>query len=149
MKEIDKNKSPFGFNQRTIPFERAEDVWFWFIVAQQAKNDGARYVAGASTIPRPCEPLDILNILDRLYRQRRLVRDHLLVLRHYGRRNMAPDPDRVKERRAYSLWCEAMERMEAPLIKKGILSDRSFEPHRGWEKHALVLGQEYSVKEYV
>ncbi len=148
MKTIDKNTSPFGFTQKTIPFDRVEDVWFWFIAAQQAKNDGARYVAGASTVPRPCEPLDILNILDRLYRQRRLVRDHLLVLRHYGRRNMAPDPDRIKERRAYSLWNEALDRMTPPLMKKGILCTRTREPHSGWQKQALVVGQEYAVREY-
>lgn len=83
-------KHPFSGNAKPQPFDSAEEVWFWFIMAQQARNEGARFSAGAGMIPRPCEPLDILKILDSLYRQRRLQRDHLLVLRHYGRRNMPP-----------------------------------------------------------
>lgn len=106
---------------QTTPFESAQDAWFWFIAAQAAKNDGARFVSGAGLYKRPCEPIDILKTLDRLYRNRRLLRDHLLVLRHYGRRNMAPDPTRVKEERAHRLWSEAMERIEEVLTIKGIV----------------------------
>lgn len=105
-----------------VPFENVEELWFWFIVAQQARNEGARYVAGAGMVRRPCEPVDILKILDGLYRQRRLLRDHLLVLRHYGRRNMPPDPRRVKEKRAHVLWHEALERLSPILERKGIIS---------------------------
>lgn len=103
------------------PFTSAEEVWFWFIAAQEARNDGARFSAGAGLLSRPCEPIDILKILDRLYRNRRLLRDHLLVLRHYGRRYMAPDARRIKEVRAASLWNEAMERIESVLEDKGIV----------------------------
>ena len=111
-----------GFGLRgTQPFIDAEEAWFWFIAAQEARNDGARFVAGQSVYNRPCEPLDILKILDRLYRQRRLLKDHLLVLRHYGRRHMAPEPHRIKEARSYKLWCEALERMSPILEKKGII----------------------------
>jgi hypothetical protein len=105
----------------TVPFENACEAWFWFIQAQQARNDGARYKAGQSLMARPCEPTDILKVLDRLYRQRMLMRDHLLVLRHYGRRQMAPDRRRTKEVRAYYLWQEALERIEAVLVRKGIV----------------------------
>lgn len=108
-----------------VPFDDAVEAWFWFISAQQAKNEGARYTAGLSLTPRPCEPADILKILDRLYRQRRLLRDHLLVLRHYGRRQMEPDLRRPKEMRAYKIWHEAIERIEPPLIKKGIVCTTS------------------------
>lgn len=103
------------------PFENAEEAWFWFITAQQARNDGARFVSGQGNVIRPCEPVDILKILDRLYRQRRLLKDHLLVLRHYGRRNMAPDSRRVKEKRAAVLWEQAFERLEPVFIRKGII----------------------------
>ncbi len=106
---------------KTVPFESAEEAWFWFIQAQAARNEGARFVSGLGKIPRPCEPLDILNVLDRLYRQRRLLRDHLLVLRHYGRRLMPPDSKRVKEARASDIWREALERLEPPLASKGIV----------------------------
>lgn len=107
--------------KHTVPFESAEEAWFWFVAAMAAKQDGARYVAGAGLYPRPCEPVDILKVLDRLHRARRLRRDHLLVLRHYGRRNMPPDPTRVKERNAHHLWCEGLDRIEEVLIRKGIV----------------------------
>ncbi len=102
-------------------FESTSDVWFWFVQAQQARNEGARFKAGLSSVTRPCEPIDILKILDRLYRNRFLTRDHLLVLRHYGRRQMPPDYRRVKEARAYHLWNEALARMETTFIRKGIV----------------------------
>jgi len=116
--------SPFGLND-TTPFESAQEAWFWFIAAQDAKNDEARFVAGAGLYKRPCEPIDILKILDRLHRNRRLQRDHLLVLRHYGRRNMAPDRFREKEKRAHDIWVEALERLEEVMIAKGIVERKS------------------------
>lgn len=105
----------------TQPFQSAEETWFWFIAAQEARNDGSRFVAGKGLAIRPCEPLDILRVVDRLYRQRRLMRDHLLVLRYYGRRHMPPDRRRIKEMRAHKIWSEAMERMQVAFERKGIV----------------------------
>ncbi len=123
-----------------VPFESVEEAWFWFITAQQARNDGARYTAGAGSIRRPCEPVDILKVFDSLYRKRRLFRNHFLVLRHYGKRFMAPDPDRVKEKRAYYIWKEAIERIEPVLEKKGIIKL----PH--WtQQHGFPFLQEEEV----
>ncbi len=113
-------------NHGVTPFESPEEAWFWFIAAQQARNDGARFVAGSCTVIRPCEPVDILKILDRLYRNRKLVRDHLLVLRHYGRRNMSPDYRRSKEARASYLWDEAMDIMASVMESKGIIIKQSW-----------------------
>lgn len=121
------------------PFESAEEAWFWFIQAQQARNDGARFVAGAGIVPRPCEPMDILKVLDRLYRQRRLLRDHLLVLRHYGRRLMRPDARRVKEARASVIWDEALARLEPVLEKKGIVKKTVSLADARWHERALVM----------
>lgn len=124
-----------------VPFESATDAWFWFILAQQARNEGARYTAGMSLTPRPCEPTDILKILDGLYRQRRLLRDHLLVLRHYGRRQMAPDPRRVKEVLANKLWNEALERIEPILVRKGIVRAKKIttnHPNKFWAHGVTV-----------
>lgn len=106
---------------RAEPFDDAEAAWFWFMQAQQARIDGARFAAGLGLVHRPCEPLDILKALDRLHRGRRLLMEHLLVLRHYGRRMMPPDPRRVKEARADVLWREAMDRLGEALIAKGIV----------------------------
>lgn len=124
---------------RSIPFDSAEEAWFWFIAAQQAREDGARFIAGAGLYPRPCEPSDILKILDRLYRNRRLIKDHFLVLRHYGRRMMAPDPRRAKEVRAYTLWREALERLEDILIKKGIVQRPPAHVDTDWEYDTYLL----------
>jgi hypothetical protein len=106
----------------TIPFSTAEEAWFWFIQAQQARTDGARFSVGQGLVARPCEPLDILGALNGLYRTRRLLMDHLLVLRHYGRRLMPPDRWRPKEMRAFGLWAEALARLEPVLIRKGIVA---------------------------
>ena len=105
----------------TMPFDDTEQAWFWFIQAQQARQDGARIRAGQGLFIRPCEPVDMLRILDRLYRQRRLLRDHLLVLAHYGRRMLAPDAARPQEARALLLWREAMDRLTPVLREKGIV----------------------------
>lgn len=115
-------------DSEAVPFDSAQEAWFWFVRAQQAKNDGARFAAGLGNTERPCEPIDILRILDRLYRNRLLLRDHLLVLRHYGRRELSPDPRRIKEARAYKLWIEALERMEPILERKGIIQKNNWFP---------------------
>lgn len=124
-----------------FPFESAEEAWFWFIAAQEARTDGARFTAGLGMLPRPCEPVDILKVVDRLYRHRRLLRDHLLVLRHYGRRRLPPDDRRVKELRAHTLWHEALERIGEVLERKGIVRpvfDQLFHYHTNqWKEEAL------------
>jgi len=120
-------QSPFALDGVT-PFESVEEAWFWFMAAQDAKNDGAKFISGAGLYKRPCEPLDILKVLDRLHRNRRLHRDHLLVLRHYGNRRMAPDKFRPKEKRAYHLWSEALDRMGSVLIAKGIIEKQNSFP---------------------
>lgn len=113
-------------SDNSVPFESVEQAWFWFITAQKAISEGARISAGVSNIHRPCEPIDILRCIDSLYRKRRLIKDHILVLRHYGMRYLPPDPYRVREARAASLWREAMERLEEVLCKKGIVREKSY-----------------------
>ena len=66
-------------DSKTVPFDNAEDAWLWFILAQEARNEGARFSAGLALFARPCEPADILSALERLYRNRRLVMDHVLM----------------------------------------------------------------------
>ena len=104
-----------------MPFTSAQEAWFWYVQAERARMDGARYTKGMALYPRPCEPSDIFRVIDRLYRNRRLLRDHLKVLRYYGVRLMAPDPRRIKEQRAHDLWDEAMDRIEDVLVSKGIV----------------------------
>lgn len=124
----------------TTPFDNVAEAWLWFILAQEARSEGARFTAGLSLVPRPCEPTDILKCLDGLYRNRRLVMDHLLVLRHYGKRQLAPDASRVKEVRAAALWQEALERLEPILVRKGIVRPKLSLPRPGryWAHTAIV-----------
>lgn len=103
------------------PFDSTERAWFWFMQASAAKAEGAKITAGEALVPRPCEPLDILRIVDRLYKQRRLILDHIRVLAHYGRRLLPPDPYRFKEVRASSLWREAIGMMDPIMREKGIV----------------------------
>lgn len=136
------------YEQDTVPFETAEDVRFWFIAAQAARNDGARLQAGASLTPRPCEPADILKILDRHHRNRRLMMDHLLVLRHYGKRKLSPDPRRSKEVRAFKLWQEALERIEPILVRKGIVRQKKLtldRPNKFWV-HGMSVYENTDMK---
>lgn len=105
----------------TTPFDSAEEAWFWFILANEARLAGARVRAGQGLVNRPCEPLDILRTLDRLYRKRRLLRGHLLVLAHYGRRQFAPDPECRREMRDHPVWCEAFAVLAPVLRDKGIV----------------------------
>lgn len=127
-------------NKDTVPFESAQEAFFWFIAAQQAKNDGARIAAGKSVCPRPCEPTDIYNVMSRLHRMRRLDMNHFKVLRHYGERGIAPDHNRVKEMRAHKLWNEAMQRIEPILIRKKIVAPRPENfGHMNWAREAMLF----------
>lgn len=105
----------------TVPFKSAEEAWFWFIQAQTARNEGAKITAGAGLYPRPCEPVDIIKVLERLYRARIVTMDHVMVLRHYGQRLLSPDPRRPKELRAHALWREALTKLEDALVVKRIV----------------------------
>lgn len=110
--------------QDSVPFGSPQDAWFWFMEANQARLDGARHSSSKGNVRRPCEPVDILRILDRLYRTRRLLMDHLRVLRYYGVRMMPPEGWRKSEARAATLWREAMKILEPVLISKKIMRDK-------------------------
>lgn len=107
-----------------VPFDSVESAWFWFIQAQAARNDGAQIVAGEGPFVRPCEPVDILRELERLHRNRRLLIDHLKVMRHYGVRLTIPDPNRAKEKHAATIWADAMRILGDALIAKKIVMPR-------------------------
>ena len=118
--------SASGDAETSVPFSSAEAAWFWFIETQMARSEGARLVSGAGLFPRPCEPVDICREVERLYRGRRLLIDHIKVLKHYGVRLTSPDPRHPKEVRAHYIWAEAMERIEDALVRKGIVASTSF-----------------------
>lgn len=119
--QSEQAETPVETPMETMAFTDIEDAWFWFITAYEARHSGAKIVAGIGSLPRPCEPLDILRVVDRLYRQRRLFIDHLRVLNFYGKRGSPPDPRRPKEQKAYTIWHDALARIEPALQSKGIL----------------------------
>ncbi len=96
------------------PFATAEQALVWFTRAQAGGEIGA--------VPRACQPAAVLQQIDRLWRHRLLLRDHLLVLAHYGRRGAAPRPQVKREARACTLWSEAVAVLEAPLRQLGLLA---------------------------
>lgn len=112
-------------NQDIHPFQSVEELWFWFINANQALLDGAKYSAGLGLYNRPCQPADILIIVDRLRRNRRLLWDHIMVMSTYGRRQVSPDPYHHKEMRAATLWQEAMSVLEEVMIDKGFIAQQT------------------------
>ncbi|HEY8962870.1 MAG TPA: hypothetical protein VIN59_00250 [Alphaproteobacteria bacterium] len=114
---------PMPSPENAVPFHTAEETWFWFMQANQARMDGARFKSAEGSVARPCEPVDILRILDRLYRTRRLMMDHLRVMRFYGLRQMPPEKWRRSEMRAATLWAEAMRALEPVLIAKKIMRE--------------------------
>jgi hypothetical protein len=105
-----------------VPFTSAEEVWFWFIAARGAQLAGARDNPQSGT-PRPCEPVDILNIINRLYRGRVLKMNHFQVLKFYGERFMRPQRHHPRESRAAQLWDEAMDRLSESFIRHGLMID--------------------------
>jgi len=105
-----------------VPFSDAEEAWFWFVQARTAQQEGARLAGGLSTTPRPCEPLDIMAVADRLYRRRTLSHEHLAVLARYGRELARPDADVPRQRRAATLWRQALDILAPALRAKGIVA---------------------------
>ena len=109
-------------SDRVQPFRSAEEAWIWTMTALVARRDGARYTANQGKIGRPCDPDDVVKILDALYRQRRIDLLHARILRIWGERGSAPDPTYAVERSDWILWKEALDRMEWLLRVKGIVA---------------------------
>ncbi len=107
--------------ERAQPFRSAEEAWLWTMAALVARREGARYVANAGRVTRPCEPDDVVKCLDTLYRRRRIDLTHARILRIWGERQSAPNPAYASERCDWRLWREALERLEWLLRVKGIV----------------------------
>ncbi len=104
------------------PFETAEQAWFWTMGALRARHEGAA-CSGRASVPRPCDPDDILRCLDRLYRHRRIDLGHARILRRWGERQVPPRPDGAAHRDAV-LWREALDRLDGMLREKGIVQEQ-------------------------
>jgi hypothetical protein len=107
----------------TRPFSSPAAAWFWAMRGLQARRDGAAWGV-SNKAPAGAEIDDVVKVLDRLYRQRRITLEHARILRIYGERGTAPNESATAERNDARLWREAMERMELPLQCKGIVATR-------------------------
>lgn len=106
----------------TQSFDSAEQAWFWFWQCQIARDDGARFVADAGRVARPCDPDDLWRAALGLLRRRRIDRRHLRVLSLFGRRLTPPDPRLAEEAIAARLWDDGLDRLSTPLRAKGIVA---------------------------
>jgi len=106
------------------PFENSQEAWFWFCQANEAKTIGAKCSPGMGEVSRPCEPEDILNIVNKLHKNRMLLMDHIRILAHYGKRLCAPNLKRNKEQLAYTLWDQAFKKLEPIFLQKGIIKQK-------------------------
>lgn len=93
------------------PSETPATVWLWCVRCRINDRHG---VLGASD--RAYSPEDVIQCVDRLYRQRRIDLMHARVLRIWGERQEIPavEPDA-------RIWNEAMDRLDRPMRKKGII----------------------------
>ena len=110
-----------------VPFNTAEDAWFWTIAALDARRHGAKS-RPAGVAPRPCDPDDVVKCLDQLYRQRRIDLVHAAVLHRWGVLSYAPRQSVPSERADAILWREAMDRLGAALRAKGVVVQREKAP---------------------
>jgi hypothetical protein len=99
------------------PFKSASEAWFWCVAALVSGCNGEHYDTGG----RPYEPHDIISVLETLYRRRRIDLVHTRILRIWGERQVAPNPNCATERCDSRLWAEALGRLEWPLRVKGIV----------------------------
>lgn len=104
-----------------VPFDSAEEAWFWAAQCMMARRDGARILAGLGLVTRPCEPEDVLATVERLRRQGPLTRHHLRILCDFGQRLLAPDTRNRGEERAARLWDEALDMCATVWRRKGIV----------------------------
>jgi hypothetical protein len=103
------------------PFRSAEEAWYWTMAALVARREGARFAGRSGKIARPCEPDDVIKCLDTLYRRRRVDLSHARILKIWGERQSAPNPDYIAERSDFRLWREALTSLEWLLRVKGIV----------------------------
>lgn len=121
---------PKPLSDRVItPFSSARQAWFWFVRCQTARIEGARVVADAGEVVRPCDPDDVYNAVMRLKQAGTLHDKHLQVIEYFGLVEREPDPRDPREKGKDGLWRHAMAALENALVSRGIVKrgkDESF-----------------------
>ena len=113
-------------------FASASEAWLWAATLALLAADGAKRDSRSVTVPRPCEPGDVVLAAQRLHRAGWLGKRELRVLWHYGTLGREPWADSPFEREDWQTWSRALSRLEPPLIRRGIVAP----PHPGRFGHA-------------
>lgn len=103
------------------PFPSVKAAWWWTMREIELREHGRRGAPTRDDARRPCTPDDVVKVVDRLYRERKIGLHHARVLKAYGLSQVEPDPQHATERADALVWQEAMARMEWPLRVKGIV----------------------------
>lgn len=116
-----------GPQRRGKPFRDAEACIFWTVRSLAAAEEGrpsrgrAKGAARAGTVAI-CTPAEVVKCLDTLYRRRRIDLHHVRILRIWGHRGRAPNPEIAREKGDFRVWREALDRLDWPLRSLGIIS---------------------------
>jgi len=104
-----------------VPFENAEEAWFWGVKGVKCRMDGARMLPGMSQAERPCEAVDVVNCATQLRRSQRLSEQEIAVLFLYGQYNVPPRILDAKHAKAAIVWEHALNVLGKKLEQKGII----------------------------
>lgn len=104
-----------------VPFENAEEVWFWFCSSVSARGDGLRSKSDYWGKLRLCELADIHNIIKAMKRNHHLSNRHLRIMIKWGTEQISPFYERSAKRSEIRLWEEGVKNFEIYLKHKKIL----------------------------
>lgn len=116
-----QHRQPVTRETGVLLFCDAEEAWFWYMRAQRARTEGARFRGPSGGTVRPCDPDDIYRAVMALHRQGLIGVEHLKVLARFGYDDHPPDSRLRDHARAHSLWHEALDRLTTVLRKKDII----------------------------
>ncbi len=108
-------------------FENEEDLWFWYHTCLKLKESKQCYCR----FERPCEPMDITILIQRLHETGMLLTGHLITLKTFGKQGFKPDHnihgkhqrdnENRDERIASETWREAMLVLNFVFKQKGFI----------------------------
>lgn len=107
--------------KNTFRFATPQAAWLGFMALHGIIGAESREEAVAPALLAAHQR--ILGILDEAYRGRRLLIDHLRVLRFYGLKGRPPRLWVPREARAYTLWEQGLEVLGPALVKAGYVAD--------------------------
>ena len=131
------NNNTINTNVGSPSFSSIDELWFSFMRIYgflKQSDDGPCSDFSAKDVQMYKE---ILSILDKIFRTRRLLIDHLRVLRFYGQKGMPPRLYVAKEARAHTLWVRGLEVLEPVMVDAGYLKD---ELQVKWEQAEREFG---------